>query len=91
MRGIETFYSTLTTSQLRPVLFRLQDRRLPFAGQIFEDVGVEQRLSELAPLVLIDLAERGVAPNVLGTAAQLGARHWDQRNRAPRRIINRLA
>jgi hypothetical protein len=30
-------------AQLRPVLLRLQDRRLPLSGQILEAVGVEQR------------------------------------------------
>jgi hypothetical protein len=36
--------------QLRPVLFRLQDRRLSLAGQVLEAVGVEQGLVELAAL-----------------------------------------
>jgi hypothetical protein len=48
---------TLRDTQLRPVLFRLQDRRLPLPGQILEASGLEQRLVELAPLAVAQLAE----------------------------------
>jgi hypothetical protein len=41
--------------QLRPILLRLEDRRLPLPGQILEAVGIEQRLLELAPLKIAKL------------------------------------
>ena len=41
--------------ELRPVLFRLQDRRLPLPWQILEGVGLEQRLVELASLEIAQL------------------------------------
>ena len=37
-------------AQLRPVLFGFENRRLPLSGQIFEAVGLEQRLVELSTL-----------------------------------------
>jgi hypothetical protein len=36
-------------AQLRPVLLRLEDRRLPLAGSVLEAVGVEQYLAPWRP------------------------------------------
>jgi hypothetical protein len=63
-------------TQLRPALLGLHDRRLPLARQVFEGVGVEQRLVELAPLEVAHLGERRVADDLLDAAAQLGVRQW---------------
>jgi hypothetical protein len=51
--------------QLRPALLRRQDRCLPFAGQVIEAVGVEQRLMELAPLIGAQLGQRRVGDDLL--------------------------
>jgi hypothetical protein len=38
-------------AEVRPVLLRLEDRRLPLAREVLEAVSIEQRLMELAPWV----------------------------------------
>ena len=69
-------------AQLRPVLLRLQDRRLPLPRQILEGGGLEQRLVELSTLGLAHLVvERRVADDLLDAAAQLRARHWQSLGR----------
>src|SRR5215208_3916595 len=62
-------------AKVRPVLLRLQNRRLPLPRQILEGAGLEQRLVELAPLRVVHLAERRIADDLLDAAAQLSARH----------------
>jgi hypothetical protein len=42
-------------AQLRPVLFRLQDRRRPLARQTLEGGGFEQRIVELPALPVAQL------------------------------------
>jgi hypothetical protein len=61
--------------QIGRVLFCLQDRRLPLAGQVLEALSVEQRLVELAALEVAHLAERRVGDDLTHAAAQRGARH----------------
>jgi hypothetical protein len=61
--------------QAGPVLFCLQDRRVPLAGQILDGVGVQERLVELAPLKVAHIAERRVADSLPDSAAQRGARN----------------
>src|SRR5687768_10630803 len=51
------------------------NRRLPPAGQVFEAVGVEQRLVELPTLLVAHLDQRRVPDDLLDAAAELGARH----------------
>jgi hypothetical protein len=60
---------------LRPVLFRLHDRRLPLPRQILKAGGLEQRLVKLTPLQIAHLREWRVADDLLDAAAQLRARH----------------
>ena len=62
--------------QAGPVLFCLQDRRLPLAGQILKAVGLEQRLVELPALQVAHLGEWRIADDLLDAAAQRVARHW---------------
>jgi hypothetical protein len=61
-------------AELRAVLLGLQNRRPPLTGQIFEAVGVEQRLVELAPLLVAHLRQRRVADDLLDATAELRAR-----------------
>jgi hypothetical protein len=61
--------------QFGPVLFRLEDRRLPLPGQILEAVGVEQRPMELAALEITHIAEWRVGDDLPDSAAQRGARN----------------
>jgi hypothetical protein len=56
-------------AELRPVLFRLEDRRLPLPRQVLEALGVEQRLVELTPLAVVHVRERCVAHDLLNAAA----------------------
>jgi hypothetical protein len=60
---------------VRPVLFCLQDRRLPLPWQALEGVGIEERLVELSGLKVAQFAERWVGDDLPGAAAQRGARH----------------
>jgi hypothetical protein len=62
--------------QLRPILLRPQDRRLPLTRQILEAVGVEQGLVELPTLEVAHIAGRRVADCQLDAAAQRGACQW---------------
>ena len=56
-------------AQLRPVLFRREDRRLPLPRQILEAVGLKQRLVELTALKIAQLREWWVADDLLDAAA----------------------
>jgi hypothetical protein len=71
-----------TNPQLRPVLLRDEDRCLPFAGQVLEAVGIEQRLVERAALLRRHVTQRRVGDDLSDAAAQLGARHWRRVDRA---------
>jgi hypothetical protein len=41
--------------QLRPILLRLQNRRLPLSRELLEARGLEQRLVELSTLKIVQL------------------------------------
>ena len=45
-------------AELRPVLLRLEDRRLPLPGQVLKAAGLEQRLVELSTLTVVHVHER---------------------------------
>lgn len=60
-------------AQLRPVLLGIENRCLPFSGQIFEGTGVKYRLVKLPTLHVAHLAQRRVADHLLDAAAQRGA------------------
>jgi hypothetical protein len=46
-------------AEVRPALLRLEDRRLPLAGQVLEAVGVEQFLVKLASLDSAPISDSG--------------------------------
>jgi hypothetical protein len=54
--------------QVGPVLFCLQDRRLPLTGQVLEGVSVQERLVELPALEVAHIAERRIADYLLDAA-----------------------
>jgi hypothetical protein len=67
--------------QVRPVLFRLEDRRLPLPGQVLEAVGVEKSLVELPSLILAHPRQRRVADDLSDAAAERSVRHWGSLDR----------
>ena len=54
-KAVRGFSRCHTTRKVRPLLLRLQDRRLPPPGQILERAGLEQRLVELTALKIAQL------------------------------------
>src|SRR5215211_7520016 len=68
--------------QLGPVLFGLQDGRLPLPRQILEGVSIEQRLLELPSLKVAHFAQRRVGHDRPHAAAQVSACHWGSLDRA---------
>ena len=57
-------------AEVRTRRFRLEYRCLPLPGQVFEHVGIEQRLVKLAPLLIAHVEERRVADDLLDAAAE---------------------
>jgi hypothetical protein len=68
--------------QLRPVLLRLQDRRLPLPRQILKAVRAEQRLVELSALEIAHLRERWVGDDLPDAAGRSATRFSRYRNEA---------
>ena len=71
----------LHDAQLRPVLLRLQDRRLPPPSQVVKGRSLEQRLVELSTLKLARLEQWWVADDLPDPAAELDARRWQSLDR----------